>query len=319
MCLVTPTKTPYVAPEDIFCYKVLAEIGDQLVTPFRKFPIVLGKIYTTGDICENDSHELSEGFLHAYASPSYMYKRKSGFIGFGKAKVAMYLAVIPKGTKFFVNNDCSEICATALRVIKKVADIEERPLFDTMIANSEEVEKDNPRVNQTFDNYKNLLTTMENIVGYAKNNNLYPDIVSEYETFEEGSYEKNLYAYRLVVAVLTENEKNSLTKGRCYYPCVDFYDGRGWRPDSGLVKVGTIISEGTSYVVVGGGAGNGAGAGLGSFASGLGVSTSWTHVGFRSVSSLEIAKFISQHFGRLVFDIMYGCSNCDYRWVDEND
>lgn len=320
MCLVTPTKIPYVAPDDLFCYKVLNEVDGKLVTPFRGFPIELGKLYTTDDIKEADDNELGAGFLHAYASPSYMYKFKSQYLRSRDQKAAMYLAIIPKGTKFFANNDCTEMCATALKVIKKVVDLEEEMPFDTTATDLRSLSDNRLKVNKTFNNHKDSLTTIENIVKFAKDNNLYSDIVRKYEAFEEGSYEKNLYVYRLIVAVLTENEKNSLVEGECWYPYVSFYTGRGyWSPGVDHVKVGTILSGGTSYIVVGGCALRGAHAGLGLFDSNGAVSYSGARVGFRSVSRREIALFISRHFGRLIFDLMYGCSNCEYRWVEENN
>ncbi len=320
MCLVSPTKIPYVAPDDLFCYKVLNEVNGNLVTPFREFPIELNKLYTTHDVSQAESSELGAGFLHAYTSPSYMYKCRACYTRCRNTKPAMYLAVIPKGTKFFVNNDCSELCATALKVLKKVVDIEDDMPFTTVAIDLKEYPVERPNINKTFDTYKESLTTMENIVKFAKDNDLYTDLVNKYEIFEEGSYEKNLYAYRLIVAVLTEDEKNSLVKGDCYYPYVDFYTGRTqWSPGYGQVKIGTIISEGTSYIVVGGYANYGASTGLSDFRSYFEVSRSGTAVGFRSVSQHEIAQFISRHFGRLIFDLMYGCANCDYYWAEEND
>ena len=59
-------------------------------------------------------------------------------------------------------------------------------------------------------------------------------------------------------------------------------------------------------------------AGLGNFTSGLGVSDSLTTIGFRSVSSKEIAQHISTYFGRLLFDVCYGGTNCDWEWVKLN-
>lgn len=312
MCLVTPTRVPYVAPEDIYCYKVLNEKDGKLSTPFAGFPMKLGELYTTSDIETVNDEELAEGFLHAYANPSYMYKRKDWYEN-SAGEPAMYLAVIPKGTKFYTNVGCTELCATALKVISKIADLDDVTPYEKLAKLEEETAPS--RENKTFSTYKDSLTTMENIVKFAKDNNLYEDLVRKYETFEEGSYEKNLYAYRLIVAVLTENEKNYLTKGDCYYPYVRFHNGR--YSNSDLVKVGTIISNGIAYDVVGGYASYGTAAGLGDFYSGSGVSGSWAHVGFRSVSSREIAKFISRHFGKIVFDLMYGCANCDYRWVEE--
>ena len=69
-------------------------------------------------------------------------------------------------------------------------------------------------------------------------------------------------------------------------------------------------------LIVGGSAANGGYAGLGDFLSDHGVSHSAATVGFRSVSSRKIAEHISKYFGRLVFDLMYGESNCDYEWID---
>lgn len=319
MCLVTPTRKAYTAQADIYCYKILNESNGELTTPFRKFPMELGKIYGTEDVSEVDDNEIEEGFLHAYASPSYMYKFKEQYCNDSSESVAMYLAVIPKGAKFFVNNDCTEICATTLRVIQKIADIEDSPLFDRIATDVKEyVFKNDSSDDNIFDRYKDSLTSMESIVKFAKDHNLYADILHKYETFEEGSYEKNLYAYRLIVAVLTGNEKNSLTTGNCYYPYVRFYNGKGYYSPTDEVKIGTIIADGTSYIVVGGDANNGATAGIGDFGSNIGVSSSWTYVGFRSVSRRDVAQFISRHFGKIIFDLMYGCAGCDYRWADDN-
>lgn len=320
MCLVSPTKIPYVAPDDLFCYKVLNEVKGQLVTPFRDFPMELNKLYTTDDISQAKSNELTAGFLHAYASPSYMYKRIDQYTSRLGNRPAMYLAVIPKGTKFFVNSDCTELCATALKVIKKIVDLERDAPFLTTAIDLKEQPAKHTNINKTFDTYKESLTTMENIVKFAKDNNLYTGLVNKYEIFEEGSYEKNLYAYRLIVAVLTEDEKNSLVNGQCYYPYVSFYTGEKYSNlDSKQVKVGTIIHGDTCYEVMGGHADDGVYAGLGHFYLRRAMSIACVPVGFRSVSRREIAEFISRHFGRLIFDLMYGCANCDYRWIEEND
>ena len=66
---------------------------------------------------------------------------------------------------------------------------------------------------------------------------------------------------------------------------------------------------------MGGDAGHGAYAGLGSFHSYGGVSHAWTAVGFRSVGSKKAALYISKQFGRLLFEVSYGGTNCDWRWM----
>lgn len=145
---------------------------------------------------------------------------------------------------------------------------------------------------------------------------LYPESYKKWVGAKGGSYEESLYAYRMVVAVLTNNEKNHLVSGDRYIPYVDFCDPGKEKNCDGKTIVGHIESEGRKFTVVGGYAHHGGYAGLGGFYSAYGVSYSAAGVGFRSVSSRKIAEHISKYFGRLVFDIMYGAANCDYKWID---
>lgn len=156
--------------------------------------------------------------------------------------------------------------------------------------------------------------TLDDAIKIAKKS--YPELYKKWENADSDSYEENLYAYRMVVAVLTNNEKNHLVSGDRYIPYVDFCDPGKEKNCGGKTIVGYIESEGRKFTVVGGLAYYGGAAGLGSFASRYGVSGSYSYVGFRSVSSRKIAEHISKYFGRLVFDLMYGESNCDYKWID---
>lgn len=156
--------------------------------------------------------------------------------------------------------------------------------------------------------------TLDDAIKIAKKS--YPELYKKWENADSDSYEENLYAYRMVVAVLTNNEKNHLVSGDRYIPYVDFCDPSKEKNCDGKTIVGHIESEGRKFTVVGGRARYGGSAGLGNFYPGHGVSYSYTYVGFRSVSSRKIAEHISKYFGRLVFDLMYGESNCDYKWID---
>lgn len=156
--------------------------------------------------------------------------------------------------------------------------------------------------------------TLDDAIKIAKKS--YPELYKKWENADSDSYEENLYAYRMVVAVLTNNEKNHLVSGDRYTPYVDFCDPGKEKNCGGKTIVGHIESEGRKFTVVGGGAPYGGFVGLGNFASYDGVSYSDAYVGFRSVSSRKIAEHISKYFGRLVFDLMYGESNCDYKWID---
>ena len=163
------------------------------------------------------------------------------------------------------------------------------------------------------------ITTFDDALIYVRN--YLPeckDLLISYNKSIPGSYEHSVVCYRIVVAALTNNEKRHLTTGDKWYPVVQFCRPKDKNNCWGSVLIGTIESEGARYSVVGGGAAYGANAGLGAFDSYYGVSTSHAAVGFRSVSSKEIAQHISTYFGKLLFDVHYGGTNCDWKWVELN-
>ena len=142
------------------------------------------------------------------------------------------------------------------------------------------------------------------------------DLLIYYKKSIPGSYEHSVVCYRIVVAALTNNEKRHLTTGNKWYPVVQFCRSKHKNDCCGNVIIGTIESEGTRYSIVGGCAHGGAEGGLGFFNSDLGISSSSAIVGFRSISSKEIAQHISTYFGKLLFDVSYGGTNCDWKWVE---
>lgn len=144
------------------------------------------------------------------------------------------------------------------------------------------------------------------------------DLLTSYTRAMPGSYELSVVCYRIVVAALTNNEKRHLTTGDKWYPVLQFCHPKDKNNCWGNVLIGTVESEGARYSVMGGNAGHGASAGLGDFYSYSGVSHSSAHFGFRSVSSKEIAQHISIYFGKLLFDVCYGGTNCDWKWVEVN-
>ena len=144
------------------------------------------------------------------------------------------------------------------------------------------------------------------------------DLLNSYTNSILGSYEHSVVCYRIVVAALTNNEKRHLTTGDKWYPVVQFCRSKDKNDCCGNVVIGIIESEGTRYSVVGGCAHGGAGGGLGFFCSDFGISSSSAIVGFRSISSKEIAQHISTYFGKLLFDVSYGGANCDWKWVELN-
>ena len=163
------------------------------------------------------------------------------------------------------------------------------------------------------------ITTFGDALFYVKN--YLPeceDLITSYTKAMPDSYELSVICYRIVVAALTNNEKRHLTTGDIWCPVVQFCRHKDRNNCLGNVLVGTIESEGARYSVMSGSAISGALAGLGNFASYNGVSTSITTISFQSVSSKEIAQHISTYFGKLLFDVCYGGTNCDWEWVELN-
>lgn len=161
------------------------------------------------------------------------------------------------------------------------------------------------------------IKTIQDAICYIEDN--LPEcrhLITEYRKAADGDYNEKVAAYRIVVAALTRNEKRHLTTGEVWFPVVQFCRPKDKDNCWGNVVVGTIKSEGEKYLVVGGDANYGAYAGLGLFNSHLGVSHSYTYFGFRSVSSKEVAEHISKYFGKLLFEVHYGGTNCDWKWVD---
>lgn len=160
------------------------------------------------------------------------------------------------------------------------------------------------------------ITTFEKALEYLKRNHLRSDLVKDYYDCNPESYAEFIIKYQIVVAALTGNEKRHLTTGDRWYPVVQFCRPKDKKNCWGNEVVGTIESEGERYLVVGGSAHYGGNMGLSGFYSSDGVSYSDANVGFRAVSSQEIAEHISKHFGRLLFEVHYGGTNCYWKWVN---
>lgn len=137
------------------------------------------------------------------------------------------------------------------------------------------------------------------------------DLIISYNNSTFGSYEHSVVCYRIVVAALTNNEKRHLITGDNWYPVVQFCRPKDKSNCWGDILIGNIESEGEKYSIVGGRAFDSANAGLGYFDSDNGIST----IGFQSVSSKEIAEHISTYFGKLLFEVHYRGTNCDWKWI----
>lgn len=161
------------------------------------------------------------------------------------------------------------------------------------------------------------ITTIKDAVDYLIKRGMCKNLITEYvNLYSHQPYIAKVLEYQIVIAALTNNEERHLTTGDKWFPVVQFCRPQDRKNCWGNVYIGTIKSEGKIYDVVGGHASHGGTAGLGYFGSRTEVSYSISAIGFRSVSaSCEIAEHISKYFGKLLFEVHYGGTNCDWKWI----
>lgn len=159
------------------------------------------------------------------------------------------------------------------------------------------------------------IKTVGDAVRFLSDNRICKDILNSLSRLPENSFEWKVAAYRAVVAAVTYNEQRHLTTGERWYPTIEFCRPGKLKNCCGDTILGRIKSEGEEFDVVGGSTSISAWAGLGSFDSSYGVGFSLADVGFRSVGSKKAALYISKQFGKLLFEISYGGTNCDWKWI----
>lgn len=159
------------------------------------------------------------------------------------------------------------------------------------------------------------IKTIEDATKFLADKRICGDILDSLSRLPKDSFEWKIAAYRAVVAAVTYNEQRHLTTGERWFPTIEFCRPGKLRDCYGDVVVGRIKSEGEEFDVVGGYVNASTDAGLGDFDSGIDVSLAWTDVGFRSVGSKRAALYISKQFGKLLFEVSYGGTNCDWRWM----
>lgn len=137
MCLISNSKEPLIAKEDIVCYKILKQTHDmRYVSPYRDFQYKINdfnypleendlenlrKVISVNEIKTRYSYayRIGQGFLHCLVSeevPSFILSvLTDGFLG---KSLSLYLfeCYIPKGSKYFLNKNDTEICANKLFV-----------------------------------------------------------------------------------------------------------------------------------------------------------------------------------------------------------
>lgn len=161
-----------------------------------------------------------------------------------------------------------------------------------------------------------ILTDIPSVIHYLKYKEIGKDIIDSLAYLNESSFEYSVTLMRAIICACTDAKKISLTTGEIWIPVVQFCKPGKEKNCYGKKILGYIESEGQRFVVVGGAAAGGGDAGLGYFGSDHGVSLAYAIRGFLGVGSKEVAEHISKYFGRIVFEVMFGGGNCDWKWID---
>ena len=162
------------------------------------------------------------------------------------------------------------------------------------------------------------IKTIEDAAQFLTDKRICEDILDSLSRLPKDSFEWKIAAYRAVVAAITYNEQRHLTTGERWFPTIEFCRPGKLKNCFGDTIVGRIESEGEEFDVVGGNAGCGTAAGLGNFYSFEGMSDAWTSADFRTVGSKKAALYISKQFGKLLFEVSYGGTNCDWKWIAQS-
>ena len=134
----------------------------------------------------------------------------------------------------------------------------------------------------------------------------------------EGGFGKHLtaiYKMNIISKALNGTDwKPKMTEGNIYYGWVRFYKKPSDIPYNKKI-IGKFIADGQKYLLVGGFGGCKCYTGLGDFSYWYGYGYSDTNLGLLYCKSAEIAKYMSEQFGKLIFDACYAHHVGSYQWI----
>ena len=121
MCLYIGKNSSFIAKSDIIVYKKLKQIGkNNYVTPCQDFPVKLDNLLIPEGIATEKpcgfKYRIEEGTIHAYTSSN--------------GNDLKFKAIIKKGTKFWIQDDLTEVAAEKLYITSELAGNEETDLSE---------------------------------------------------------------------------------------------------------------------------------------------------------------------------------------------
>ena len=130
-----------------------------------------------------------------------------------------------------------------------------------------------------------------------------------------GEHLRAIYKLDIIRKALNGTDwKPKMTEGNIYYGWVRFYKKPSDIPYNKKI-IGKFIADGQKYILVGGFKTRGYFDGLGAFYYGWGYGGSDTNSGLLCCKSAEIAKYMSEQFGKLIFKACYAHHVGSYQWI----
>lgn len=134
----------------------------------------------------------------------------------------------------------------------------------------------------------------------------------------EGSLGEHLAAiYKLDIirkALNGADWQPKMAEGDIYYSWIRFYKKSSNVPSDKKI-IGNFIADGQKYLLVGDFRDYRCCDGLGYFHSGFGYGGSYANLGLLCCKSAEIAQYMSEQFGKLIFDACYAHHVGSYQWI----
>lgn len=132
-----------------------------------------------------------------------------------------------------------------------------------------------------------------------------------------GEHLRAIYKLDIIRKALNgANWNPKMAKGNIYYGWVRFYKKPSDVPYNKKI-IGNFIADGQKYLLVGGFGYLGDCGGLGGFYSEDGYGHSNALCGLLCCKSAEIAQYMSEQFGKLIFDACYAQHIGTYKWIDK--
>lgn len=132
----------------------------------------------------------------------------------------------------------------------------------------------------------------------------------------EGGFGKHLtaiYKLDIINKALNGNWKPKMTEGNIYYGWVRFYLPNN-KP-SNIKTIATLKIDNQKYLLVGGLGGSNYSNGLSDFYFRSGYGYSNTNLSLFCCKNREIAQYMSEQFGKIIFDACYAQHIGAYEWI----